>query len=1169
MGIIENPLEKINVNTQQDNFISACMSGVDPRNGVFNHATTILDYRSVISDVSFSFVLNYNSKYIYNNQGYGYGFTDNLSRYDKERRVLTLSSGQVYSIASDNADEQPSLVDYNFENFTFTKEKIQSLHGTIYRYFIKYIDGNVEKLENRDLRGVEQNCYVPTAIYFGMNSEIIMQWDYLNGVPYLQTVIEKKTDIFSNKYLLAFTRIDRNYRRIRVFEDEFYGYDVFLKNNKKNLLVQIKNYGFDISGKYNWDFKYSNREGRGRLLNEIRYPCGRKDKVEYLRASDGFNLSLPKKMRLYRVRRYYITPQFIAGIKKIVTQYTFSSVGEDKTYSSVEEYMDIRFRVIKKISRTYNKFHLLMNETTEVGLSTTEVIYTYEACDENKELAQQPINYQCINEIKTALTDLAIAKNNKRCEVILMSYDEKGNLIRQVNNNGVIIFFSYTDKINHAGVSVNIPNGVRLIKSIEIMYLKDIGSNLVKEYDYELIINAVNSLAKNGGNSTYKLLPMNEKTLINNILVKSTSFEYFKGIHDRISAGRLKSSSIKCFDRLTVKRFYWSGEDYKSEMTLNIKTEVQGVIIDEVLVWSAVTGLVKRIVDSLYRKYEYTRDKIGRINIAKITSNIHDEVRSKTFQYNYEYKVDDISGILYYEKKTIDFHKDKIHERYDGLGRLQCVAMSKSDSDEEKILHAYKYDELSRLDYEEHFSYKDDERFSYISLYSYDDWGYIKTIKHNDGVEENIVTDLINRTKAHWLECDKKITNETLISFDINNEPVSYRRYYSNGELLQITLERDFCGRLVKYHDELGNVTEYGYDLFDRVNKITFPDNSVINRDYSKYSEEPLIEKITFKSSDGKSYNIGTQTFDHLNRLVESQSYGVITKYVYSLHYPLPEKVFFADGTVHIHNNDYSLKNNILSVVDDQKKFFKTFKYSAVDDSLIESKFLTPRDIFIEKINEDKKNSCLEINTKFIHDGRAIDLTYRQEDYYNNEGIYKITDETNTEYLYSRDSYGRITEVRSDKIRTEVLYDIFSRIFQVNEYDGNGKTVIQYAYDEFSREISRKFYLFFDSVNTNKQPDLIIAVNTRFYKNNLIKSRAIEQYHEDTKTDIRKEVFAYDVMNRIIFYKCEGSSLIKGKNKKGIKSIGYSYDEVGNVSITDTVYEDDSLARMNFYYEEK
>ncbi|ADP11991.1 nematicidal protein 2 [Erwinia sp. Ejp617] len=1167
----DNGIDNVILSTQQDNFISACMSGVDPRTGFFNHATTIFDYSSVISDAKFSFVLNYNSKALDYNQGYGYGFTDNLSRYDAEKKTLMLSSGQICNIANDKADDPKDLVSFYFENFTFTKNKVKDLAGEEPRidYYIKYIDGVIERMGNRDLRGNRQRIYVPIVIYFGIISEIHLQWDYIDGVPFLQSVKEQKSGTYTSEYLLSFMATSENEITIRLFENEPYEYKVTLHMNEKKLLVKIKNHGIDASGNYNWEFKYTNKAGKGRILNEIVYPCGRNDKIEYIIARNSSNLTPPDSLKLYVVRRYYITPQFVADIKKIVTQYKFKKGNENERYSSTEEYMDVRFRVIRRITRSYNKFHLLVSEMVEVGVTATNVIYTYANCDEKKELLQQAINYQCITETETTFTDLGIAKNNTRQDTIKMFYDERGNLIRQMNNDISIIFFSYAIKVNQGGILVDIPNGMRLLESIEIMYLKSEGNNIVKEYEYELIAKPAVMIANPEEPKTYKLVLVNESTHVNNILIKSTSLKYFKSIHDRENLGKLQSSTIQCFDRIKVKEYTWSGGAYYDDLTLHTKTKINEMEIEEVLIWNAVTGLLNSVTDSLGRKVEYKRDKIGRILSTIMTSNINDLARSRKLQYSYEYSIENTSGVLYYQKKTVDLHHNNIYERYDGLGRLQCVAMRKRHSDEEKILHVYKYDYLSRIDYEEHFTYKKDKSFSIISIYSYDDWGYIKTLRHNDGIEENVVTDLINRTKSHWLAFGEEVINETTITFDINNQPISYKRYFSEGQFLQTNFERDFCGRLVKCHDELGNITQYEYDLFDRVNKIVFPDNSVINKKYNKYSEQQLVEKITFTSADGKKYDIGVQDYDELERLVERESYGVSTKYVYSRHETLPIEIIFSDGTSNIYENDYGLNDSILSVTDNKREFLKKFKYSDIDGSLIESRFFTPHDIYIEKIEEDTINSIIKVNTKFIHDGNIIELNYEQEDYYNNEGIYKITDETDTEFVYSRDLYGRIIEIASDKEKTEIRYDVFSRISIIHVSDLEGKSVIQFSYDEFSREIGRKVKVYFDSDPSISEPSIAITVTTQYHKNNLIKSRSIEQYSEDNKIDIRKESFNYDIMNRIIFYKCSGIIPTTDKKSKAIKTVGYSYDGVGNISITDTVYLDGSRTRVSFIYDEK
>ncbi|MCK8343366.1 RHS repeat-associated core domain-containing protein [Erwinia amylovora] len=1171
MEIINNGVDNVILSTQQDNFLSACMSGVDPRTGFFNHATTIFDYNSVNSDARFTFVLNYNSKSIYYNQGYGYGFTDNLSRYDAELKTLMLSSGQVYTIANDMDDDPSDLVSFDFENFTFTKNRVKDVTGEEPKisYYIKYIDGVIERMVNRDLSGGGQKIYVPSVIYYGVTSEIHLQWDYIDGVPFLQSVKEHKSGTYTSGYLLSFMAGNKNERTIRLFENEPYEYKVILYINEKNLLAEIKNFGLDSGGIYKWEFKYTNKIGKGRLLNEIRYPCGRNDKIEYIRARGRSNIPSSKILKLFVVRRYYISPQFVAGIKKIVTQYHFKKTDENERYLSAEEYMDISFRVMRRITRNYNKFHLLISELTEVGMTTTEIIYSYLNCDEKKELLHQAANYQCITETATTYTDLSIAKNNTRRDKVEMFYDEKGNLTRQINNNISIIFFSYALRVNQGGVLVDIPNGMRLLESLEIMYLKSQGNNIVKEYEYELISKPAVMIGNPEEPKTYKLVLVNESTHINNILIKSTSLKYFKSIHDRENLGKLKSTRIKCFDRIKVKEFTWSGGSYYDDLTLYTKTMINELIIEEVLVWNAITGLLNSATDSLGRKLEYQRDKVGRILNTIMTSNINDHARSRKFKHYYEYSIENISGTLFYQKKTVDLHHNSIYERYDGLGRLQYVAMRKKHSNEEKILHAYKYDYLSRIEFEEHFTHKGSKSFSLASIYSYDDWGYIKTLRHNDGVEENVVTDLINRTKSHWLAVGEKKINETKITFDINNQPVSYKRYLSDGQFLQTIFERDFCGRLIKHQDELGSITEYGYDLYDRVNKIVFPDNSVIDKKYSIYSEQQLVENITFTSADGKVHDIGVQTFDELERIIEKESYGVKTKYVYSLHQTLPDEIVFADGTSNFYENNYALNDNILSVTDDKGEFIKKFKYSDVDGLLKETKFFTPKDTYIENIEEDNLNNIVEIITKFIHDGKIIEMMYKQEDNYNNEGIYKITDETNTEFVYSRDLYGRITEIASGQEKTKIAYDIFSRISIIDEYDLEGKSVVQLSYDELSREIGRKVQIYFDNDPSLSQPSISFTVSSKYHKNNLLKSRSIEQYSGENKIDIRKESFNYDIMNRIIFYECIGIIPTVDKNNKAIKTIGYSYDTVGNIVITDTVYSDESRARVSFIYDEK
>ncbi|WP_168410018.1 hypothetical protein, partial [Erwinia amylovora] len=95
-------------------------------------------------------------------------------------------------------------------------------------YYIKYIDGVIERMVNRDLSGGGQKIYVPSVIYYGVTSEIHLQWDYIDGVPFLQSVKEHKSGTYTSGYLLSFMAGNKNERTIRLFENEPYEYKVIL-----------------------------------------------------------------------------------------------------------------------------------------------------------------------------------------------------------------------------------------------------------------------------------------------------------------------------------------------------------------------------------------------------------------------------------------------------------------------------------------------------------------------------------------------------------------------------------------------------------------------------------------------------------------------------------------------------------------------------------------------------------------------------------------------------------------------------------------------------------------------------------------------------------------------------------------------------------------------------
>ncbi|CCP06603.1 similar to the nematicidal protein 2 [Erwinia amylovora MR1] len=232
---------------------------------------------------------------------------------------------------------------------------------------------------------------------------------------------------------------------------------------------------------------------------------------------------------------------------------------------------------------------------------------------------------------------------------------------------------------------------------------------------------------------------------------------------------------------------------------------------------------------------------------------------------------------------------------------------------------------------------------------------------------------------------------------------------------------------------------------------------------------------------------------------------------------------------------------------------------------MIETKYISAHDFYIEKITEDALNSSLVINTTFINDDNSIDMIYKQENYFNNDGVSKITDETNTEYVYKHDTHGRLTEINGGKVKTEIMYDRFSRASHISESDELGKSVIQLIYDDFGREIERRITLSLSSAKLVQDPlqNLSLVVETSYYANNLILSKVIKQLKDHIEI-IRVETFIYDDLDRIKKYQCKGDVLTTDNSGKGIKAVAYTYDEVGNISQADFTSDDESHNIKNF-----
>lgn len=102
------------------NFISAIKSGVNPRTGLFNVSLPLISLRTGdLAGPGLALNLSY-SPLSSEDEGFGRGFTLNLSRYDSRARKLYLSTGEEYRISSSGN----AVIQQRFRNFIFKRRMI-------------------------------------------------------------------------------------------------------------------------------------------------------------------------------------------------------------------------------------------------------------------------------------------------------------------------------------------------------------------------------------------------------------------------------------------------------------------------------------------------------------------------------------------------------------------------------------------------------------------------------------------------------------------------------------------------------------------------------------------------------------------------------------------------------------------------------------------------------------------------------------------------------------------------------------------------------------------------------------------------------------------------------------------------------------------------------------
>jgi YD repeat-containing protein len=357
-----------------------------------------------------------------------------------------------------------------------------------------------------------------------------------------------------------------------------------------------------------------------------------------------------------------------------------------------------------------------------------------------------------------------------------------------------------------------------------------------------------------------------------------------------------------------------------------------------------------------------------------------------------------------------------------------------------------------------------------------------------------------------------------MLRVDTQGKRVSRHQYFYDG-----------LGRTVREIDARQSIVKFAYDAFDRLVDHTLADGSVVHRDYAKHSSEDLPTRIEV---EGKL--LGEQQFDGLDRMIKSITGGrtrtlhylpgqrqpswVITPrqaridYVYQPQLgeePLQRRV--SSGTL---DYDYDKQNARLNhCLDNGVK-------------VLERSYFSTGELKSEVRAVQEEPGTLATYTMHYRSSlRSRELAY--------------VDVLGNTQTYSYDGQGRLSTTALGTLSTVFAYDPLGRMQSYITRDGAQRLGTFLSYDDFDREIERRFEL---------QDE--VQVLTQVYD----AADALIERHlatEDGET-LRLETYYYDKRGRLESYECEGALAPVDPYGKTINAQAFDFDELDNITRVDT-----------------
>ncbi|WP_407309222.1 hypothetical protein [Pseudomonas sp. nanlin1] len=387
--------------------------------------------------------------------GYGHGWNLNLSQYTPHNRILALSTGETFKVTG--SGYQPEIAEKKLDTFHFYD--LGRAPGAENRpgfYKVVHKSGLVELLQLID-GDVAGRTALPVELQSMYGRKLALRYQIFPGQLILKAVADEAgrqlLDVVRQNDELTFTfwpgeaetatyrlllrRSDRRVERVTLPSDDGAGWDIHYETFDTlpgHLYVQYVRgpsgavETLNHSGEHR-DLRFpgdpSGRPplrrvtshqlapggGQPAVLTRYRYPGG----YNFLGyGAQGLSYQEDGLDNLYRVREAY-------------RYSSVSTVEEGATHAKAGT-------VLRTISRTYNRFHLLVEEVTQQGQNVYTQATDY-AADEQLPFSAQPAYFQMPAKVtRRWYVDGVVGEYFEESET--SAYDPYGNLVETVAADG-------------------------------------------------------------------------------------------------------------------------------------------------------------------------------------------------------------------------------------------------------------------------------------------------------------------------------------------------------------------------------------------------------------------------------------------------------------------------------------------------------------------------------------------------------------------------------------------------------------------------------------------------------------------------------------------------------------------------------------------------------------